>query len=192
MARPRGDHESRRRLVVQATCRLIARHGVEGATVRAVARELGVATKAVTRYFLSKDEMLVLALDHVIAEQMALSTTAGSLAAKLSAALPTTQRVRNGWRIWVAFLGEAVGNPALQQQHRRRYARLRHRMLGELRRQALAGAITKAAATPVVADQLLALIDGIGMREAVNPGSIPARRQREMVDRSVHRLVGGR
>jgi AcrR family transcriptional regulator len=189
MARPRGDHDSRRRQVVQATCRLIARQGVGGATVRAVARELGVATKAVTRYFRSKDEMLLLALDHVIAEQVRLSTRAGSLVEMLSAALPTTERLRNGWRIWVAFLGEAVGNPALQQQHRRRYTRLRHQMLGELRRHALAGAIPKAAATPVVVEQLLALVDGIGLREAVNPRSIPPRRQREMIAEGVERLL---
>jgi AcrR family transcriptional regulator len=188
MARPRGDHDSRRRLVVQATCRLIARHGVEGATVRAVARELGVATKAVTRYFHSKDEMLVLALDHVIAEQMKLSTGAHSLVGLLSAALPTTDRVRNGWRIWVAFLGEAVGNPALQRQHRRRYAKLSRLMMTELRRHALEGTIPRVAATLVVAEQLLALVDGIGMREAVNPGSIPARRQREMVSRAIRAL----
>lgn len=188
MARPRGDHDSRRRLVVHATCRLIARHGVEGATVRAVARELGVATKAVTRYFRSKDEMLLLALDHVIAEQMKLSTGAGSLVGLLSAALPTTDKVRNGWRIWVAFLGEAVGNPALQRQHRKRYATLSRLMLQELRRHAQAGTVSKAAATPVVAEQLLALVDGIGMREAVNPGSIPVRRQRQMIASSVRRL----
>jgi AcrR family transcriptional regulator len=190
MARPRGDHDSRRRLVVQATCRLIARHGVEGATVRAVARELGLATRAVTRYFHSKDEMLVLALDYVIAQQEKVSTTTRSLVDQLFAALPTTERVRNGWRIWVAFLGEAVGNPSLQRQHRRRYARLRRLMLAELERHAAGGTVPRAAATPVVAEQLLALVDGIGMREAVNPGSIPARRQREMIARGVRALLG--
>lgn len=192
MARPRGDHDSRRRLVVQVTCRLVARHGVEGATVRAVARELGVATRAVTRYFHSKEEMLVLALDYVIAEQVRSSTTTRSLVDQLLAALPTTERVRNGWRVWVAFLGEAVGNPSLQQQHRRRYARLRRLMLAELARHAAGGTVPGAAATPVVAEQLLALVDGIGMREAVNPGSIPARRQREMIVRGVSALLGHR
>ena len=195
MARPRGDHDSRRRLVVQATCRLIARHGVEGATVRAVARELGVATKGVTRYFQSKDEMLVLALDHVIAEQVRLSTvevdprSVDSLVSLLATALPATERMRTGWRIWVAFLGEAVGNPPLQRQHRRRYAKLRRLLLGWLTRFAKAGAIPRSAVSPVVAEQLLALVDGIGMREAVNPGSIPPARQRRILAKGVREAV---
>jgi len=51
------------------------------------------------------------------------------------------------------------------------------------------GAIPKAAATPVAAEQLLALVDGIGLREAVNPHSIPPRRQREMIAEGVERLL---
>jgi AcrR family transcriptional regulator len=199
MARPRGDHVTRRRLVVQATCRLIARHGVEGATVRAVAHELGVATKAVTRYFHSKEELLLLALDHVIAQQVLISSrhrgpsrTVDSLVKSLATALPTTPRVRNGWRIWIAFLGEAVGNPALQRQHRERYTRLRRLLLGWLRDYAKGGAIPRGSASLLVADQLLALVDGIGMRDAVNPRSIPAARQREMLSKGVVRIAGVR
>ena len=91
MPRPRGDHAQRRRLVVQAACRLIARHGVQGATIRAIARDLGIATKAITRYFRSKDEMLVVALDYVIAEQM-----------KASASTRTRMPSRR-YRIWCSY-----------------------------------------------------------------------------------------
>jgi AcrR family transcriptional regulator len=196
MPRPRGDHAARRQEVVRATWRLIGRSGVDGATIRAVASELGVATKAVTRYFKSKDELLLLALDRVIDQQIEVSVrTAGDLGSadalvrSLLSALPTTDRVRKGWRIWVAFLGRAVGSEPLQRQHRRRYDRLRRTTVDWLTRLAEHGAIPRSNVSVAAADELLALIDGIGVREAVNPGSIPAARQRAMVTRAVGRLV---
>jgi AcrR family transcriptional regulator len=197
MARPRGDYAARRRQVVLATCRLIARSGVEAATVRAVAHELGVATKAVTRYFRSKEELLLLVLDYIIEEQIRFSTRhqgsaddGSTLIRMLATALPTTAPVRTGWRIWVAFLGQAVGNPALQRHHRQRYDRLRTLLLEWLTHFAESGAVPEAAATRASADYLLALIDGIGVREAVNPRSIPASRQRELLARAVASVVG--
>ena len=198
MARPRGDYAARRRQVVLATCRLIAKSGVEAATVRAVAHELGVATKAVTRYFRSKEELLLLVLDYIIDEQITFSTRhkgpsddVRALIRMLATALPTTAPVRTGWRIWVAFLGQAVGNPALQRHHRQRYDRLRSVVLEWLTHFAAGGAIPQAAASRASADHLLALLDGIGVREAVNPRSIPAARQREMLARAFASVVGG-
>jgi AcrR family transcriptional regulator len=197
MARPRGDHAARRRDVVHAAWRLIGRSGVDGATIRAVAAELGVATKAVTRYFQSKDELLLLALDRVIDQQIESSQhdvgdlgSRAALVRGLTSALPTTERTRKGWRIWVAFLGRAVGNPDLQRHHRRRYDRLRRITVQWLRRAARQGVIPPASATVAAADEILALIDGIGVREAVNPGSIPPARQRRLVAAAVARLAG--
>ena len=196
MARPRGDHAARRRQVIRATCRLIGRQGVDAATVRAVASELGVATKAVTRYFRSKDELLRLVLDYIVDEQIGWSArqkgpaaSVDSLVRMLCSALPTTPAARTGWRIWLAFLGQAVGNPVLQRHHRRRYAELRSLLLEWLVFFAEQGAIPRRAATTAAADHLLALVDGIGVREAVNPRSIPASRQRRMVARAVAHLA---
>jgi len=196
MARPRGDHAKRRQDVVAAAWRVIVRDGLEEATVRAVARELGMATKAVTRYFQSKEELLVLALDQIVERQIRLSLRrAGpldSLAALerlLTSGLPIRDEVRRGWRIWVAFLGRAVGNPALELEHRRRYDRLRLLLLDVLKELTRRGIVTRERATTTEADRLLALIDGIGVREAVNPGSIPVTRQRRLVSRAVRDLV---
>jgi AcrR family transcriptional regulator len=197
MARPRGDHAKRRREVVAAAWRVIVRDGLEEATIRAVAAELGMATKAVTRYFTSKDELLLLAFDELVERQIRLSwRTAGeidSLAAferLIGSALPIKDEVRRGWRIWIAFLGRAVGNPALATEHRRRYDRLLRGLLDALRELARRGLIAKRRATTAEADRLLVLLDGIGVREAVNPGSIPAARQRALVAHAIRDLTG--
>lgn len=197
MARPRGDHAKRRQEVVSAAWRVIVRDGLEEATIRAVAAELGMTTKAVTRYFKSKEELLLLALDQVLERQSRLSSeSAGrfdslaSLERLLLSALPIKDEVRRGWRIWVAFLGRAVGNPDLAAEHRRRYDRLLRELLDALRELSRLGVLPKDRATRIEADRLLVLLDGIGVREAVNPGSIPASRQRVLVADAVKRLAG--
>lgn len=196
MARPRGDHDERRRLIVRAACLLIARHGVDGATVRAVAEQLGVATKAVTHYFRSKDELLAMALGHIVDQQLRLSERAAgrfdsidSLKRMLTSALPLNEPVRNGWRIWVAFAGRAVGDRSMQRIHHDRYEQLRGMVLRWLRQLAGNGVIAADRATAANADGLLALVDGIGIREAINPGSIPAARQRAMMAAAIGRLT---
>src|SRR6185295_15731767 len=107
MARPKGDHAKRRQDVVSAAWRVIVRDGLEQATIRAVAAELGMATKAVTRYFEAKEELLVLALDELVERQIRFSwQSAGvfdslaSLERLLRSALPINDEVRVGWRIW--------------------------------------------------------------------------------------------
>jgi len=197
MARPRGDHAKRRQEVVSAAWRVIVRQGLEQATIRAVASELGMATKAVTRYFRSKEELLLLALDQVVERQNRFSWRSAGALDNLAAlerllvsALPIKEEVRVGWRIWVAFLGRAVGNPSLESEHRRRYDRILHGLLDALRELSRNGALPKQRATLAEADRLLILIDGIGVREAVNPGSIPAARQRTLVSQAVARLTG--
>jgi AcrR family transcriptional regulator len=197
MPRPRGDHDKRRREVVDAAWRVIVRDGLDHATIRAVARELGMATKAVTRYFQSKDELLLFALDQIVERQIRISwRSAGdldslaSLERLLVTALPIREEVRAGWRIWVAFLGYAVGNPLLEREHRRRYDRILRLQLDALRMLVRAGVLDRRRATKLEADRLLAVLDGIGVREAVSPGSIPATRQRALISQAVRSLAG--
>lgn len=59
---PRG--EQKRREVLQAAIRLLAREGPRGVTHRAVAAEAGTSLRATTYYFASRDELLVEALRH--------------------------------------------------------------------------------------------------------------------------------
>lgn len=61
----------RRALILEATLRVIARHGADGATHRAVAEQAGVPLASTTYHFTSKDalvhEALELAIDRSIA-----------------------------------------------------------------------------------------------------------------------------
>ncbi|MFW5876411.1 MAG: TetR/AcrR family transcriptional regulator [Myxococcota bacterium] len=59
---PRG--EARRRQVLEATLRLLAREGPRGVTHRGVAEEAGTSARATTYYFASREELLTEALRH--------------------------------------------------------------------------------------------------------------------------------
>src|SRR5690349_12542566 len=59
------DHDQRRLELVDATWRIIARLGMEGATMREIAEEAGFANGALKPYFPTKDLLLASAVGHV-------------------------------------------------------------------------------------------------------------------------------
>jgi TetR/AcrR family transcriptional regulator, transcriptional repressor of bet genes len=54
-----SDHDERRRAIAHVTMGLIAREGLEAATVRRIAAEVGYSTTIVTHYFTDKQELLL-------------------------------------------------------------------------------------------------------------------------------------
>ncbi len=71
MAPRAGGVSDRRRLIVEAALRVIARDGVNAATHRAVAAEAGVALASTTYHFSSKDEIVTEALELAIDRSIA-------------------------------------------------------------------------------------------------------------------------
>lgn len=53
------DHEKRRADIASITIDLVAREGIEAASVRRIAAEAGFSTSAVTHYFADKQELIV-------------------------------------------------------------------------------------------------------------------------------------
>ena len=58
------DHEERRRLIAQATWRVISRDGVRAASVRTVAAEAGLSSGALRHYFDDHQSLLLFAAQH--------------------------------------------------------------------------------------------------------------------------------
>jgi AcrR family transcriptional regulator len=58
------DHEERRRLIAQATWRVISRDGVRAASVRTVAAEAGLSTGSLRHYFDDHASLLLFAARH--------------------------------------------------------------------------------------------------------------------------------
>ena len=63
--RPAGDHEAKRKALLEAAAAVIMRDGYAKASVRSVAQHIGQSTGAVTYYFSSKEELIVALIENV-------------------------------------------------------------------------------------------------------------------------------
>ncbi len=59
------DHEQRRTQIAEATWRVILDNGMEGATVRNIAKEAGLSLGALRHYFSTQNELLIYAMNLV-------------------------------------------------------------------------------------------------------------------------------
>lgn len=173
------DHDARRSEIVAATCAVIATEGLEAATMRRIASETHSTTGLVTHYFASKQELLIAALRHVhgLAGKRMLATLAdpspdNPLRAILEEALPLDQERLQEWRVWLAFWAQASLHPALASEQKDRYVEWT----------AMLRQVSKKTVTDIDLDALMALIDGLGSRAALNPTEFPAKRQLAVID----------
>ncbi len=114
------DVEQKRTEVAYATWSVIARQGLQAATLRAVAAEAGVSLGAVQHYFASKDALLLFACQHMadLAGQQwdDLSRTATArekLDAMAATSLTDHPLQRVGIAAWSAFVGGAGADPGI-------------------------------------------------------------------------------
>ncbi len=119
----RSLREQRRTELVAAFARVLARHGVAGATIERVADEAGVTPGLVHHYFTDKHELLACLLTALIAGFRARThqvDAATPLDAYISAALALDDSADVvAARCWVGVLAEAMRDPALFAQVRR-------------------------------------------------------------------------
>ena len=108
------DHEERRRTIAEAVVRVVSTHGVEAASLRAVAAEAGVSMGAVQHYFTTRDQMLLFALEYgnrVLAERVARllaergpATPRENFRLLFTLLLPLDEEGRAGARVWAALI----------------------------------------------------------------------------------------
>ncbi|MEO1147566.1 MAG: TetR family transcriptional regulator, partial [Cyanobacteria bacterium J06638_22] len=114
------SQEERRLEVSEAAWRVIVREGLDRTSMRAIAQEMGCTTGVVTHYFRNKQELILFAL-HQVSEKLqafmekATQSLSGveRLVAMLSAFLPMDAERQEILRVWLAFLGYAVGRDNL-------------------------------------------------------------------------------
>jgi TetR/AcrR family transcriptional regulator, transcriptional repressor of bet genes len=192
------DHEARRQRIADAVCRVAARQGLEGASLRHIAAEAGVSMGQVQHYFTSKDEMLLFAF-HTLSARVerrlgatvqALGqppSTRALLRAVLVAMVPTDDEGRFEAPLWVAFLARAVVEPVLA-------APLRSDALVDFGAQQLrsaqeAGEVPRSLDPELEATSLFALADGLMIRTLLDPDQ--AARALAAIDYRLDRIFDG-
>lgn len=196
MARVAGRSYSREE-VAEAAWRVILRDGLHRATVRAIAQELDATTGVVTYHFQDKAELLLFALDRLGAaiirtmdQGLAGTTGLERIRGILRTTLPLGPREVSGWRLWISFVGLAMSNKRLREEHQRRLEILNERFATELTALKAAGEIPADIDPRQEADALVALSDGIGLGYVLRPRSYPPEKQWAIVEGYLRSRLG--
>lgn len=120
---PLLDHDERRRRIAGVAVDIISREGIQAATIRRIAAEVGFSTTVVTHYFAEKQELLrwtyrVLTEEGQARLEKALSADQTDLLAALIAMSAVDDANIRLWRVFVAFCDEAARDPAFAAEQR--------------------------------------------------------------------------
>lgn len=189
------DHEKRREEILESVWTVIARDGLEKATVRVIAKETGWSTGVLQHYFADKDEILVSALrlmyERISARGAALLEGLTGIEALQELVLENlplddqreleTKFLMNYWSR-VIREGDAVPAPE------RRGPQLIDTLSDLAREGQEAGEIRADEDPEDIAERLLALIDGFSLHTLLDPRRLTRERQVALVQQEFERL----
>ncbi|MEO0759269.1 MAG: TetR/AcrR family transcriptional regulator [Cyanobacteria bacterium J06648_16] len=186
-----------RRLEVSAAAwRVIVREGLDRTSMRAIAQEMSCTTGVVTHYFRNKQEVILFAL-HQVTERLqvlmekAVANRSGCdrLVAMLSSLLPIDQERQEILRVWVAFLGYAVGREGVMADHRQSAGELRQVIIQELVTLQKQKMIRSDINPEIEANVLLALVNGISLDTLIQSQRLSTEQQKAILQSYVDGLM---
>jgi AcrR family transcriptional regulator len=189
------DWDGRRDEILSATWRVIARDGIAGATIRAIAKEAGCSRGILGHYFHDKEDILgsALLLSHRRVGARMTAAAEGlsgleALRAVMLEALPLDARRDLEAQIEISFWGRALGNTALSELQHSEFDRLWSRLHGLLRQAADLGQLQSDCDLDLATHELVVLIDGLSAERVLYPGRVSPQRQTQMLDRVLQSL----
>ena len=189
------DHDRQRVKFAEAAMSLIALHGLEGVTMRAVAAEAGLSYGSLFHYFSSKDELLMHAVRHSTSLQTKRVNEYTSQYSGLKALehllcddAIITESTRDDWMVWLTFLYKA----ALQASFATAYAELidgwHARIAGLLQDAQQAGEIHSELDVGFEAMAIWAYSAGIGQLSLLHPDILPVALQKQLISAYLEKL----
>lgn len=185
------DHARRRDELANSMWNVVVRHGLDGATVREVARESGYSTGVLQHYFANKDELLVAALrlchDEIserLPDVIRDKTPLESLRAYAFQTLPLDPRTRRETHLDMSYWSRALLDDELSQVQRLTFRRWRDRLEGHISHAQEAHELTTANAADR-ADLLLCLLLGLNVESMLDHTIFTDRRVVELFDQQI-------
>lgn len=187
--------QQRRLEVSEAAWKVIVTEGLDRTSMRAIAQEMGCTTGVVTHYFRNKQELILFALNQVTEKlktfmEEATDSVSGveRLVTMLSAFLPLDKERQDILKVWVAFLGYAVGRENLMSEHQQSAAQLRTILVEELERLQAAKLLRHDIEAGIEANALLALVNGVSLDWLIQANRLTNDEQRLVIERYVKGL----
>jgi len=191
------DHDERREELLEAVWRVIARDGMEGATVRAIAKETGWSTGVLAHYFADKGDIigsaLRLAYERISARwdvKLDGLTCARALYELVIDNLPLDEERELETRLLMNYWGLTIRGHDGTPRPRRRGPLLIDLLAKLVREGQEAGEIRSDEPPEDIAERLLGLIDGFSLHSLLNPERLTRDRQVSLIQREFDRLTG--
>lgn len=186
------DPELRRIHLAEAVWRVIRRDGLEGATVRAIAREADLSMGSVRHYFSSQSEMRIFAMQLVmdriherVARVSTRRTPRASAEAILHELVPLDADRQAENEVWFAFAARSLVDPALEQLRNEGYDHLRD-LCARCVQLLIGSGPTRE--IELETDRLFAVLDGLAVHAAMRPDHTDSRRLRRVLARHLDLL----
>jgi AcrR family transcriptional regulator len=174
--------EGARERILRAAVGRIASDGIDAVRIARIAMDAGVSTALVHYHFATREALLAEALEYSFAQAGDLRTMRGDglLRAMVEECLPLPGDQETEWVLWVELWLRAVRRPELRPFAAKQYERMRAWLA-----EAIEEGVARGEFLPVdagaVADRVLALIDGYGVRALLGDPAMPVERVREEV-----------
>ena len=180
--------------VAQAAWSVIARDGLERASMRNIAREMGCTTGVLSHYFRDKDALLRFTIEQVIdavaqhaAEHPDAGNNRGSYCTYLLTLLPVDAEGLQYWRAWIDFVGTAIHHKDMNDLHTKAYERFRKNTMMHLASLQNNGALCNKSNIAELANVVICFIDGLGLHASLSPQNWPMEKQRTFVKNFISR-----
>ena len=189
------DHDLQREKFAKAAMNLIARHGLEGVTMRAVAKEAGLSYGSLFHYFTSKDELLMHAVQQLMASQTKRvneysSQYSGLLALEhlLCDDAIVSEATRDSSIVWLTFQYKVALQESFAEMHSELIEGWLDRIKGLLDDAQQAGEIRPDIDVNFEAMAVWAYSEGIGQLGLLHPESLPAKLQKQLITAYLEKL----
>jgi AcrR family transcriptional regulator len=187
-----------RERILAAAVRRIASEGIDGVRIARIATDAGVSSALVHYHFETREALLAEALDYsythagdarISAGELPVASHAERLQTMIDQCLPTTPALREDWVLWVELWLHGVRHEQLRPVAEELYARMHAWFAAEIRAGVSDGEFERCDPEDI-ADRVLALIDGFGIRTMIGDSRIPLERARRAVAAALARDVG--
>jgi len=191
------DHDAQRVKFAEAAMSLIARHGLDGLTMRAVAAEAGLSYGSLFHYFNSKDELLMHAVRHTTSLQTKRLNEYTNQYSGLKALehllcddAIISESSRDDWMVWLTFLYKAALQESFAKMHAELIDGWLTRITGLLEDAQQAGEISGKLDVGFESMGVWAYSAGIGQLSLLHPELLPVNLQKQLITAYLDKLRG--
>jgi AcrR family transcriptional regulator len=187
------DHDSRRLEIANAAARIVAANGLEGATVRDIAREAGFTSGILAHYFRDKDAVLAHALDlldeRTAARFVPAASTDVPIASILEGGMPLDDDREVDSRARIQFWARALASEELAAHQTASFKGWIRDTRDMLRTRQQAGQIDSDLNVEPLAELIAALVVGAGVIAVFLPKRSRRAFVRRIIDTATHALL---